>query len=196
MVLFTTVCYAQSDFEIAQEFMNKKGVKLVPNKRSATRGADTPYSIFNSSEGKGFCIVANGDVVGYDTSNTIDVDNMPCCLELILSKCSKIGKTRSDYTPDWWTPRNVTPINPLLTTHWHQDSPYNDILQRSGICTIIAFTQILHSVPMTRTECGNNLLRSNTYTRRSNSLTSIAAGLIFHFRWKLATGHPSHWVYT
>jgi hypothetical protein len=151
MVLFTTVCYAQSDFDVAQEFMSKKGVKLVPNKRSATRGTDTPYSIFNGSDGKGFCIVANGDVVGYDTSNTIDVDNMPCCLELILSKCSKIGKTRSDYTPDWWTPRNVTPINPLLTTHWHQDSPYNDILQRSGICTIIAFTQILHyfRVPQT-----------------------------------------------
>ena len=67
MVLFTTVCYAQSDFDIAQEFMNKKGIKLVPNERSLTRGTDVPYSIFNGAEDKGFCIVVNGKVVGYDT---------------------------------------------------------------------------------------------------------------------------------
>lgn len=151
MVLFTTGSYAQSDFEIAQAFMSKKGVKLVPNERSTTRGTDTPYSIFNGSEGKGFCIVADGDVVGYDASNTIDVDNMPCCLELILNKRSKTAKTRSDYKPDWWKPRNVTPIKPLLTTHWHQGSPYNDIAKLSGICSGIAFCQILHyfRVPQT-----------------------------------------------
>ncbi len=114
MVLFTTGSYAQSDFEIAQSFMNKKGVKLVPNERSTTRGTDAPYSIFNGSEGKGFCIVSNGNVIGYDVNNIINEDDMPCCLKEMLlesySKSTKVAKTRGDYTPDWWKPRNVTPI--------------------------------------------------------------------------------------
>ena len=153
VMLLTATCYAQSDFEIAQSFMNKKGVKLVPNERSTTRGTDTPYSIFNGSEGKGFCIVANGDVVGYDINNTISEDDMPCCLkELLLKQYStKTAKTRSDYVQKGWTPRNVTPIEPLLTTHWSQGSPYNDILNKSGICVVIAWCQILHyfRVPQT-----------------------------------------------
>ena len=62
LVLIALSINAQSDFEIAQSFMSKKGVKLVPNERSLTRGADIPYSIYNGSEDKGFCIVVNGSV--------------------------------------------------------------------------------------------------------------------------------------
>lgn len=162
MLLISLTVSAQSDFDIAKEFMSKKGVTLV-NKPSKTRGADKPYSIFNGKDGKGFAIVVNGNVVGYDTENTANEDDMPCCLKEMLlesySKSTKAAKTRSDdYTPDWWTPRNVTPIEPLLTTHWHQDSPYNDILQRHGICTIIAYTQILHyfRVPQTYVDWTTN----------------------------------------
>ena len=154
-MLLTATCYAQSDFEIAQSFMNEKGVKLVPNERSTTRGTDAPYSIFNGSEGKGFCIVSNGNVIGYDVNNIINEDDMPCCLKEMLlesySKSTKVAKTRGDYTPDWWKPRNITPIKPLITTHWSQGSPYNDIAQMYGICSGIAFCQILHyfRVPQT-----------------------------------------------
>lgn len=148
MLLFSLTVSAQSDFDIAREFMSKKGVTLV-NNLSKTRGDDKPYSVFNGSDDKGFCIVANGNVIGYDTENTINEDNMPCCLkEILLNQCSKSAKTRgdktSDYKPDWWKPRNVAPIKPLLTTKWSQGSPYNDIEQRSGICAGIAFAQILH----------------------------------------------------
>lgn len=154
-VLLTANCYAQSDFEIAQEFMSKKGVELVPNKSSATRGTDVPYSIFNGSEGKGFCIVANGNVVGYDTNNTINKDDMPCCLkELLLKSYSATAKTRSGYTPDWWTPRNVEPIETLIKTHWGQTPPYINIVKRTGICGVVAWCQILHyfRVPQTYLE--------------------------------------------
>jgi hypothetical protein len=155
MLLISLTVSAQSDFDIAKEFMSKKGVKLVPNKRSTTRGTDVPYSIFNGENGKGFCIVVNGSIVGYDINNTISEDNMPCCLKEILlnnySKTVKSSITRGGYTPDWWTPRNITPIEPLITTHWSYCSPYNDILQRNGICTVIAFCQLLHyfRVPQT-----------------------------------------------
>lgn len=158
MLLISLTVSAQSDFEIAQEFMSKKGVELVPNKRSATRGTDVPYSVFNGSEGKGFCIVLNGNVIGYDTNNTIDKNNMPCCLEKLLGSYTKKAKTRSnytsDYTPDWWKPRNVTPIEPLITTRWGQTNPFNDILKEKGICAVIAWCQLLHyfRVPQTYEE--------------------------------------------
>ena len=142
MVLFTTVCHAQSDFDIAQEFMSKKGIKLVPNKRSVTRGTDTPYSIFNGSEGKGFCIVSNGNVIGYDTENTVEDDNVPCCFKELLNVISKTvttSKTRG------LTTRSVKPIEPIIKTKWSQTSPYNDsISQKTNICAYVAEAQILH----------------------------------------------------
>lgn len=148
MLLFTLTVSAQSDFEIAKEFMSKKGVTL-KNNPSKTRGENKPYSVFNGENGKGFAIVVNGSVVGYDTENTANEDDMPCCLkELLLDKYSKtvkLSKTRGDYTPDWWTPRNVEPIEPLIKTHWAQSSPFNDLLdKKSGICTIVAWCQLLH----------------------------------------------------
>lgn len=157
MLLISLTVSAQSDFDIAKEFMSKKGKNIVDNSRAMTRGvSDKKYSIFHGDDGKGFCIVANGEVVGYDTENTANEDDMPCCLKEMLlesySKSTKAAKTRSDYTPDWWTPRNVTPIEPLLTTHWSQGSPYNDMLEKkSGICSVIAYVQILHyfRVPQT-----------------------------------------------
>lgn len=146
LVLIALSMSAQSDFDIAQSFMSKKGVKLVNNERFLTRGVDSPYSIYNGEDNKGFAIVVNGSVVGYDTDNVASEDEMPCCLkELILSSYTKKAKTRGDdYVPDWWTPRNVMPINPLMTTKWSQNSPYNDIERRGGICAGIAYAQILH----------------------------------------------------
>lgn len=141
-MLLAATCYAQSDFEIVQSFMNKKGVKLVPNERSTTRGTDAPYSIFNGSEGKGFCIVSNGNVIGYDTENTVEDDNVPCCFKELLNVISKTvttSKTRG------LTTRSVKPIEPIIKTKWGQTSPYNDsISQKTNICAYVAEAQILH----------------------------------------------------
>lgn len=138
IVLFTANCYAQSDFEIAQEFMSKKGVELVPNKSSATRGTDVPYSIFNGSDGKGFCIVVNDFVVAYDIESTVDENNLPCCLKEMLGNYSRI-KTRG------LTERKVKVIEPIIRTKWNQSSPYNDsVSQKTNICGYVAEAQILH----------------------------------------------------
>ena len=54
--------------------------------------------------------------------------------------------------PDWFVKRDVEPIEPLMTTTWGQESPYNNWLERKyGICTVVAFCQILHyfRVPQT-----------------------------------------------
>jgi hypothetical protein len=122
--------------------MGKKGVKLSPNERSTTRGTDTSYSIFNGSEGKGFCIVSNGNVIGYDTENTVEDDNVPCCFKELLNVISKTvttSKTRG------LTTRSVKPIEPIIKTKWGQTSPYNDsISQKTNICAYVAEAQILH----------------------------------------------------
>lgn len=157
-VLLTVNCYSQSDFDIAQEFMSKKGVTLKDNPK--TRGADKPYSIFNGKDGKGFAIVVNGFVVGYDTENTTNEQDIPCCLKEMIKTYSNIipkAKTRSglEKDPEWWTPRNVTPIEPLIKTKWYQDTPFNDLLtKKTGICSVVALAQILHyfKVPQTYEE--------------------------------------------
>ena len=153
MVLFTTVCYAQSDFEIAQEFMNKKGIKLVDNP-CRTRGVGKPYSIFTGEDNKGFAIVINGCVIGYGTEEITESDELPCGLEGLLNTYPQVTRpmmTRSEkqnYVPDWWEKEkreNLEPIGPLLTTKWNQTPPYHDSLDvKSGFCGMLALAQIYH----------------------------------------------------
>ena len=142
VMLLTATCYAQSDFEIAQSFMGKKGVKLIPNERSTTRGTDTSYSVFNGENNKGFAIVVNGCVVGYDTNNTANEDDMPCCMKELLdmySKTVKPSRTRG------LSEENVKAIEPIIKTHWNQSSPYYDsITQKNNLCFYVAEAQILH----------------------------------------------------
>ena len=142
VMLLTATCYAQSDFEIAQSFMGKKGVKLIPNERSTTRGTDTSYSVFNGENNKGFAIVVNGCVVGYDTNNTVNEDDMPCCMKELLdmySKTVKPSRTRG------LSEENVKTIEPIIKTHWNQSSPYYDsISQKKNLCFFVAEAQILH----------------------------------------------------
>lgn len=147
VLLFTLTVSAQSDFDIAQEFMSKKGVTLKDNPK--TRGVDKSYSIFNGKDGKGFAIVVNGFVVGYDTENTTNEQDIPCCLKEMIETYSNIipkAKTRSglEEDPEWWTPRNVTPIEPLIKTKWYQSAPFNDLIHKTGICSVVALAQILH----------------------------------------------------
>lgn len=57
---------------------------------------------------------------------------------------SEVATTRSEY-PEWFTPRNVEPIQPLVTTHWNHCSPYNDsIPEKEGICATLAYAQLMH----------------------------------------------------
>ena len=142
LVLIAVSMSAQSDFDIAQSFMNKKGIKLVPNERSTTRGTDTSYSVFNGENNKGFAIVVNGCVVGYDTNNTANEDDMPCCMKELLdmySKTVKPSRTRG------LSEENVKAIEPIIKTHWNQSSPYYDsISQKTNLCFFVAEAQILH----------------------------------------------------
>lgn len=150
MAMVSLFTKAQSDFEIAAEFMSKKGITLVDNK-ARTRSASSAYSIFNANDGNGFAIVLNGSVVGYSTNTSLDEANMPCGLEEMLSHYPKV-QTRSDY--DWFIPRDIEPIKPLLTTKWNQTFPYNEMApEKTNICAVIAYAQLLHYFRVPQTYC-------------------------------------------
>lgn len=146
---------AQSDFEVAQSFMSKKGVTLVNNGAVSRRAtaSNNQYSIFKGEDGKGFAIVVNGSIVGYSTEDEMDANNLPPQLKEMLDNYPKTSTRRAGNNgyPDWFTPRNVTPIEPMLTTQWGQYSPYNDLLQLTGICSGVAKVQILHYYRVPRT---------------------------------------------
>ncbi len=157
LVLIALSMSAQSDFDIAQSFMNKKGIKLVDNP-CRTRGVGKPYSIFTGEENKGFAIVINGCVIGYGTEEITESDELPCGLEGLLNTYPQVTRpmmTRSEkqnYVPDWWEKEkreNLEPIGPLLTTKWNQTPPYEDSLDvKSGFCSMLAMAQILHYYKM------------------------------------------------
>lgn len=134
-------------FQIAQSFMSKKGITLVNDEIVSTRGNGACH-IFKGEGGKGFAIVVNNAIVGYSLDNTIDISNIPTALRNILMYYSENitkSKTRGNDYPDWFTPREISPIKPLITTHWDQISPYNDLMEaKEGICVTVANGQLLH----------------------------------------------------
>lgn len=155
VLLFTLTVSAQSDFDVAQKFMVKKGVTLVDNPR--TRAVSEKYSIFNGNDGKGFAIVANGSIIGYSTEDVCDPNNLPPQLKEMLDSLPKVERTRGAVEgrvyPEGFEVRDVTPIKPMITTKWGQNQPYKKYLEwvSGGICGFTADAQILHyyKVPCT-----------------------------------------------
>ena len=151
---------AQSDFDVAQTFMSKKGITLNECSKTSNRGSgvDKPYSIFKGVDNKGFAIVVNSNVIGYSTENDIDEENLPDAVKGMLGSITNIKtptrrSSKSEF-PSWFKPRNVEPLAPLITTKWDQTPPYNNLLpEKTGICTIIAFAQIIHYFKIPHSYC-------------------------------------------
>lgn len=124
---------AQSDFDVAQAFMARKGITI--EERPSTKGDADPYRLFHGVDGKGFVIVKDGVVVGYSTNTT-------------ASSCPVRANTRS------FEPTPKSPIEPLVKAQWGQADPFNrlcPILDNSVEklpaltgCGATAFAQILH----------------------------------------------------
>ena len=99
-----------------------------------------PYYIFSRGEGKGFVIVSGDDclpsILGYTESGDYDESQLPPHFfqwlnhyKTIIEDAQVAGQNVSRES----TQRRVqnrakgwASIAPLLTSHWHQSSPYND----------------------------------------------------------------------
>ena len=98
----------------------------------------TACYIFNSTDGKGYVIVSGDDrteqVLGYSPTGHIDPaampDNMKYYLDELAKEIASMGSAATAPTIAKKSMRRAPvkrAIAPLLTTHWNQDSPFNDM---------------------------------------------------------------------
>ena len=100
----------------------------------------SPYYIFSRGEGRGFVIVSGDDclpeVLGYTEQGDFDEDALPPHFfkwldyyKLAIEDAQEAGQNVSRKSSKRKAPNKIKGlknISPLLTTHWHQTSPYND----------------------------------------------------------------------
>lgn len=100
----------------------------------------SPYYIFSRGEGQGFVIVSGDDclpeVLGYTEQGDFDETALPPHFfkwldyyKSAIEDAQESGQNISRESCKRNVPRKikgVKNISPLLTTHWHQTSPYND----------------------------------------------------------------------
>lgn len=203
MVVFADPIDAEKAKELAQKFMPSDTTKptlvkkAVRKSSSAVRLAkkyttSAPYYIFSRGEGQGFVIVSGDDalpgVLGYTESGDYDEDNMSPFLSWYLEyyggmveAAQAAGATSMD--APLLTATGKTDIQPLLETHWHQSSPYNDqcpTLKAGGRsatgCVATAASQVLYywrkDLP-TQTATGTG---SYAYGSEANPTTAFPKG--------------------
>lgn len=96
----------------------------------------TAFYVFNSSDGKGYVVVSGDDrteqVLGYSSTGHIDPEAMPDNMKYYLGELAKEMTTmQNDATAGVRKTKRRVPVKkaiaPLITTHWDQDSPFNNM---------------------------------------------------------------------
>lgn len=128
--------------QIAADFLpSTENFTLVSNSKEnrvkvyGAGSGSAPYYIYSRGEGQGYVIVAGDDclpaILGYTESGDFDADNLPPAFQAMLDGWAEsVAQAQANGTN---TPRPVLTANadrsnikPLMTSHWHQNSPYND----------------------------------------------------------------------
>lgn len=92
--------------------------------------------VFSRGENQGYVIVSGNDalpaVIGFTESGDFDEDNLPPALQQMMDYYA-VAADSLNAMPQGSVPRRALlkasgtrDIQPLMTTHWHQSSPYND----------------------------------------------------------------------
>ena len=107
--------------------------KAAPRRQAGSLSA--PYYIFSRGEDKGYVIVAGDDcipsVIGYTESGDFDEQKeAPQLLAMLDTYAHMVETLQSEgrnipYAPQGPSKARAN-IAPILTSHWHQSSPYND----------------------------------------------------------------------
>ena len=121
---------------IAEEFL---GESVSPqrvrgmNRTAPATGECAPYYVISRGEDKGFVLVSGDDclpeVLGYTESGDFNADDMSPAFADMLDCISRAVEEGQKHGSTPRTPRKAAAsrvtINPLMTSHWHQDAPYN-----------------------------------------------------------------------
>lgn len=200
--------------KIAAPFMSE-GTAPTPvsgsvTKRSAT--GDAPLYIFNRGNNQGYVIVSGDEcmpeILGYTESGEFDADNMAPGFKAWLDYYSEtIAAAQEAGAPAMVNKRAVTnreDIPALMTSHWKQDWPYNNMApwrsddpnSRSLTgCVATAGAQVAY---YWRNECYDRVQYATpTYSYGSPVTVSIPAGT--PYKWELlkdsyGSGTPADYV--
>ena len=139
-------------------------ISYAPSRRRSEQLAvgDTlaPYYIVSRGDNAGFVIVSGDDclpeIIGYtDTGDFVAEQMPPALLDMLEGYAELVEKAQAAGAPAR-APRGVvaerTTIAPIIKTHWHQSSPYNDLApfitnttnRAVTGCTCTAAVMVLH----------------------------------------------------
>lgn len=121
----------------------------------------TTYSIVSGIGTKGFVIVSlvgesKGKVIGYSNTCNWDDNKIPPVIQVWLHRVDSLGCTIRPRIQQKHNESLATEekqyVTPLLTCHWHQNSPYNDLspvikdgnVKTVAGCVAIAAAQIVY----------------------------------------------------
>lgn len=145
---------------------------------------NSPYYIFNQSNGQGFAIVAGDDnvdspILGYSTEGTLTDENMPDALRLALSEYAQVVEyARENDLPLKLGLRKATRegITPFMKYKWDQGMPFSQMTPEASngkdhcslgcmavsVAMIVAHYQYPNMLPGHTN--GSNNLRSEAHT--------------------------------
>ena len=154
--------------------------------------------VFNVADNGGFVIVSNDDrtlpVLGFSDSGNIDPDNIPAGMRAWLKGYAdeiawaiehNITNTAAARGQHRVGSHSTSAIEPLITTKWDQDSPYNDLcplFNEAACATGCVATAMAQVMYCTEKRVGNNTTTTTVgipaYTTYSNNIpmSAIPAG--------------------
>lgn len=122
----------------AKAFMDSKGWVMSSNEArplksmSNTTAAEPVVYAFNAESGKGFVLVSADDcteqILGYCDNASFDEANMPSGLKAwLVGVGEQLDYARAHGMQSPKTVANKPAIQPLVTSKWGQDAPYNEL---------------------------------------------------------------------
>lgn len=136
VILLTLVAHSLSAQYVGRRAAQQRAAAVMGTEAQlelavVAEGDSPAYYVFNNTaSAKGFVIVAgekgNNDILGYATSGQFDADNLPPQLAFWLA-CyeEQLELIRQSRAVPYRAATIYPTIEPLVTTHWDQQSPYN-----------------------------------------------------------------------
>ena len=141
----------------AQQFMQGKQFKHKNLRRAPSKNVESKaYYVFNVENNGGFVIVAGDDrmteILGYSDTGNVNLDSIPEQMKWLLDGYQTIYRKLSTSTDNTPKARRTTRTNiePLLTTTWGQENPYNEMCPMYGTnrsitgCVATAMAQVIN----------------------------------------------------
>ncbi len=133
---------------VARSFMSKQvangrlraaaasNLKLAKAEASVVNPKAVDYYIFNAE--KSYVVVAGDDlapaILMYGEEGTIDLNDIPPAMQWLLNKYKYQidGLKAGTHRPNFYSPKAVTAVPPMVTANWDQSAPYYNHTPTSG----------------------------------------------------------------